>query len=154
MSSYYFDTSALVKLYVFETGSRWTKHIYDTYDHEIALAIIGVTEAAAALARRNRFGELPSKNQRFLYTRLLGDSKTRFNLLAVDETLAYLAAELTQRSPLRGYDAIHLASALNLNQQLVSVGLEPLIFLSADTNLCAVAIAEGLTADNPNVHSD
>jgi len=152
MSSYYFDTSALVKLYIFETGSRWTKHIYDTYDDEIAMALIGVTEAAAALARRTRLGELPPRHQQFLYNRLLGDSKTRFNLFAVDEALAYLAAELTQRYPLRGYDAVHLASALKLNQQLISVGLTPLTFLSADTILCTAAIAEGLAADNPNNH--
>lgn len=152
MSSYYFDTSALVKLYVFETGSRWIKHIFDTYDDEIALVLIGVTEAAAALARRTRIGELPPKQQHFLYTRLLEDSQRRFNLLAIDDALAYLAAELTQRHPLRGYDAVHLASALELNQQLITFGLGPLTFISADASLCAAAAAEGLAADNPNHH--
>jgi uncharacterized protein len=152
MSSYYFDTSALVKLYVFETGSRWIKGIYDAYDDEIALAIIGVTEAAAALARRNRIGELPARHQGFLYHRLLSDSKTRFNLFIIDDALAFQAAELTQRHPLRGYDSIHLASALKLNQQLVTNGLAPLTFLSADAVLCSAAISEGLAADNPNEH--
>lgn len=152
MTNYYCDTSALVKLYMFEAGSRWMKQIYDAYDDEIALAIIGVTEAAAALSRRYRTGELPAMHQQRLYSRLLGDSKARFNLFQIDHAIAYLAAELTQRYPLRGYDAIHLASALNLNQQLVSSGLPPITFLSADSALCAAAVSEGLAADNPNDH--
>jgi uncharacterized protein len=152
MTSYYFDTSALVKLYMFETGSRWMKQIYDTYDDEITIAIVGITEAATALARRNRIGELPSRHQHILFNRLLGDCKTRFNLFHIDDTIAYLAAELTQRYPLRGYDAVHLASARNLNQQLITSGLAPITFLSADAALCTTAIAEGLAADNPNNH--
>jgi hypothetical protein len=35
---------------------------------------------------------------------------------------------------------------------LVAAGLAPLVFLSADTRLLAVAMAESLTTDDPNAH--
>jgi len=54
---------------------------------------------------------------------------------------------------LRGYDAVQLATALYLHRIRQELGLSPLIFVSADENLNAVAEAKGLRAENPNLHA-
>jgi hypothetical protein len=53
-------------------------------------------------------------------------------------------------SNIHGYDAVHLACALALNDPLIESGLPPLTFISADNDLLAAAVAEGLPTDNPN----
>ena len=60
------------------------------------------------------------------------------------------AIQFTRRQKLRGYDAIHLACALALNQPLAENDLPALTFVAADGDLLAAAAAEGLATDNPN----
>lgn len=59
---------------------------------------------------------------------------------------------LLELHPLRTYDALHLASAIAVNEQLMAAGRQPLTFLTADNRLLAAAVAEGLIVDNPNEH--
>jgi hypothetical protein len=53
---------------------------------------------------------------------------------------------------LRGYDAIHLASALTVFRKLKVAGLSSFQIIAADKDLLAAAAAEGLATDNPNNH--
>jgi predicted nucleic acid-binding protein len=64
----------------------------------------------------------------------------------------YAAVELTGRHPLRGYDAVHLATALTLNTALREADTSPLVFVAADTRLCEAAGREGFLSENPNEH--
>lgn len=68
------------------------------------------------------------------------------------EEVIDLAVELTQRQKLRGCDAIHLATALIANRQLVIHQLPSLIFVAADEDLLLAAHGEGLSTENPNLH--
>ncbi|MFN8496914.1 MAG: type II toxin-antitoxin system VapC family toxin [Anaerolineae bacterium] len=63
------------------------------------------------------------------------------------------AMELTQKHRLRGYDAVQLAAALDVQATVRAAGPFTMTFLTADEDLSAAALAEGLTADNPNHHS-
>jgi len=158
--SYYFDSSAWVKVYVTETGTSWVTTVFDaglTYGsplYQISSASIAVVEVAAAIARHERTGKITTTERRELYRRLVFDSENRTSRLGLSDGILQLAAELTQRRPLRGFDAIHLATALAFTQNLIASGLPPAIFVSADTTLCTAATAEGLAADNPNDHED
>jgi hypothetical protein len=49
---------------------------------------------------------------------------------------------------------MHLATALRVLSGSLLLGLPPPIFVSADTNLLAVARAEGLMIENPNEHEE
>ncbi len=158
MISYYFDSSAWVKVYVTETGTPWVTTVFNagtTYgppQYQITSASIAVVEVAAAIARHERTGKITSTERRELYRRLVFDSENRTSRLGLSDDILQLAAELTQRRPLRGFDAIHLSTALTVNQHFVTSGLPSIIFVSADAILCAAAVAEGLAADNPNNH--
>lgn len=57
---------------------------------------------------------------------------------------------LAESHGLRGYDAVHLATALALQQIRQSAGWSPLTFVSADNNQLSAANAEGVLVENPN----
>lgn len=61
------------------------------------------------------------------------------------------AADLTQKHPLKAYDAVQLAVALRHSQALAVYNL-PLTFVSGDNTLLNAAQAEGLPTDNPFDH--
>ena len=56
------------------------------------------------------------------------------------------AAALTQRHPLKAYDAVQLAVALRYRRVLTA---HPLTFVCSDNTLLAAAQAEGLSTANP-----
>lgn len=72
--------------------------------------------------------------------------------MEISESLIKEAANLAKKHALRGYDAVQLAAALETEKERIALGLSPLTLLSADTDLNAAAISEGLTVDNPNNH--
>jgi len=160
MAVYYFDTSGLVKYYLAETGSAWVYGLIDAAlpdgspRHTIQITSIGVVEVAAAVARRQRMGQITRTTQQKTVALFLRHVQTRYTLLSLDEATFKLATDLTQHHPLRGYDAVHLAAALRLRAHLVAAGLPAPVFISADDNQCATARAEGLMAENPNMIQD
>ncbi len=149
MPTLYFDTSALVKLYVDETGSDWVRQIYHRPAFQIAFSHIGMVEAASALARRRRMQEISEAQQKRLFKKLLFDVQQRFTIQAVTDDILRIAAHLTQQHPLRGYDAVHLATALELNRVLTANRLPAVTFVSADDKLNAAARSEGLAVIKP-----
>ena len=62
------------------------------------------------------------------------------------------ACTLANKHPLRAYDAMHLATAWLLIQELLRAGGQPLTFVSADDTLLGIAYVVGLQAENPNHH--
>jgi predicted nucleic acid-binding protein len=153
VTTYYADSSALVKRYVNEGGSDWIRAICDpTAGHFIALAHIGLVEIAAALAVKYRQGHLPEPILDNLLRDLQRDGHEHYWLIDVDQEMVIRAIALTRRQKLRGYDAVHLACALFLRETLLDRGLSVPVLISADQELLAAAQAEGLPTDNPNAH--
>ena len=60
--------------------------------------------------------------------------------------------DLAEARALRGYDAVQLATALELHRLRQEMSLPPLAFVSADGDLNEAAEAEGLLTDNPTAH--
>lgn len=158
MAAFYMDSSGLVKHYLLETGSAWVNSLMDAtttsgeWQNAVFLSKIGVVEVVAAIARRHKMGQITTESKANLITVFLDDCVGRFSALNLDDTVIGTAVNLTQRHPLRGYDAVHLATALMLNEALTDEALEPLTFVSADDVLCQSAEAEGLMVENPNEH--
>ena len=99
-----------------------------------------------------REGTINSRSARTI--RLLADRhcNRQYVVLGFNDQIAQRAEDLLEKHPLRAYDAIQLASALESNYRLLGVGLPPLIFVSSDNRLLSIAIAEGLTTDDSNAH--
>jgi predicted nucleic acid-binding protein len=105
----YFDTSAFVPLLVTEPGTPLARELWDSADDVVSTRLLYV-EAAAALARARRMGRITHRNQRAALDSL-DDLWRDFRIIEVDETMTRRAAELADRQALRGYDAVHCASA-------------------------------------------
>lgn len=128
----YLDTSALLKLYVAERGSKLVKNALEEA-HDVAIATVGYAEARAALARRQREGALTERSLKTAVRALERDWES-FTRLEVTDGMARLAGGLAEHHRLRGFDAVHLAAALMLQREAGS-----LVFVGFDERLTRAA---------------
>ena len=132
----YMDTSSLVKLYVREDHSEAVRG-WVQFTHVVATSRVAYPETVAALARRRREGDLDEAGFQ-LATTSFGNQWRDFAIMDLNETMA---GELAIEHALRGFDAIHLAAALELRRQVEDVIVT---FSAFDTRLAQAAKAEGL----------
>ena len=111
----YFDTSFVVKLYVLEHGTTEAKAAVAVAS-VVATSRVVYAEAIAAFARKLRKREFTSKTYRQVWEDLRRDWNSYF-LVEVTQQLVVLAGELARRRGLRGFDAVHLASAILLRRR-------------------------------------
>lgn len=109
----YFDTSALIKLLIDERGSDRAAELWHRADLAVSSQLVYV-EARAALAAAHRGARLDDPGLDQARAGLEG-LHAELRLIAVDEALARAAGDLAEQHGLRGYDAVHLASALAIN---------------------------------------
>jgi predicted nucleic acid-binding protein len=154
LSAYFFDSSAIVKRYAAETGSRWVAGLTDPASgHDILIAEIALVEVAAALSWKARPpGGLSIATRDQAISLFHQDCRDRFTLIPVNRRLFDLAVDLVQRQPLRAYDAVQLAAAILADAELLSRGLGAVTFVSADHALLAAAASERLATQDPNAH--
>ncbi|MDK9719005.1 MAG: type II toxin-antitoxin system VapC family toxin [Trichlorobacter sp.] len=131
----YADTSSLVKLYVEEAGSDAVRELVRKADM-VASCRVALPEMVSALTRRHHNRQIETPVYELLIQAVRNDWR-RLVALEFDEQLA---ADLVQRHALRGYDAVHLASAVQLsNNDQVNM-----VFSSYDQQLMQAANDEGL----------
>lgn len=131
----YADTSSLVKLYVEEAGSDAVRELVRKADM-VASCRVALPEMVSALTRRHHNRQIETPVYELLIQAVHNDWK-HLVALEFDEQLA---ADLVKRHALRGYDAVHLASAVQLsNNDQVNM-----VFSSYDQQLMQAANAEGL----------
>ena len=155
MASFYFDSSALVKYYIIESGTEWVQSLIDSrlddeWANTISTSALTWAEVISAFAKRHRMGDVSTHLYKALTARFLQEAGLRYGRLRVNDAVIEAAVELIQCHPLRAYDAVQVATALLLNRRLLADKLPPLIFVSADDLLCETARAERLPAENPN----
>ena len=153
MASYYLESSALVKRYVVETGTAWIRGLSAPFSgNTLFIAQITGVEAVTAITLRARRGATSPGDAATAIANFRRDFALGY--FAVPITLAVIgrAMDLTETHGLRGYDAVQLATALQVQAQRQANGLPAIVFVSADNNLNAAATAEGLSVDDPNAH--
>ncbi len=152
MTTYYLDSSAVVKRYVAEAGSAWISSICQDVQNAIVISELALAEVSSAFARRYRSGEITNENRRNYLDLFIHDCAQGYQMIPAARPSIDRAVDLTQQHYLRGYDAMQLACALAANDRLVATGLPPLIFVSADDDLVAAAGTQHLSTENPNRH--
>ncbi len=134
----YLDTSSLVKLYVEEAGSQHIAEITRAAT-VISTSKIAYAEARAAFARKQKEDGFSPAMLRRITEEFNRDWESCF-VIEMTDGLVRSAGDLAEKHLLRGSDAIHLASALNLQSKVRSeIG-----FSSNDSKLNQAARREGL----------
>jgi predicted nucleic acid-binding protein len=105
----YLDTSALVKLFFHEAGSKLVVDLVNKADSVIT-SQVAYAESCSALARRKRDRRLTDDEFRTA-KKQLDDLWPQMDTILIDEIKA---GELAIKHIIRGFDAIHLAAALEL----------------------------------------
>jgi predicted nucleic acid-binding protein len=105
----YFDTSAFVPLLIAEPSSDSCRRIWDDAD-AVATSRLLFVEAAAALAQARRMDRL-NNDGHTMALRLLERLWVEFDIVEADDIVISSAARLADTCGLRGYDAVHCASA-------------------------------------------
>lgn len=135
----YQDTSSVVKRYVMdEQGVPETRQAVEEADY-LATSLVTHTEVRAALAHAKRDGRFVDEDE---YTKTLEDFQNdwrHYLKVNVSSSLIAMAGDLAERHALRAYDAVQLASALVLRQNVP----DTISFSAWDDPLNEAAAAEG-----------
>jgi len=134
----YLDTSSLVKLYVEEKESSKVDALVKS-SKVTATSLVAYAEARAAFARRFREKAFAS-NEYDRIKEFFNKDWPRYLILNVTENMIRLAGNLAEKHALRGFDSIHLASALTLRREISP----PIVFSCFDDNLQKASDKEGL----------
>lgn len=105
----YFDTSAFVPILVREPSSDHCRELWNDADAVVSSRLLYV-EAAAALAQAHRMRRISTRVHRASLG-TLDRLWSEFDIVEIDDELTQRAAALADRFGLRGYDAVHCASA-------------------------------------------
>jgi uncharacterized protein len=109
----------LIKLIVVEDGSDLAAELWDSA-YPAASSILAYPEGRAALAAARRQDRL-DENEHSQALTAFEDLQDELLSVGVDASLACRAGELAENLGLRGYDAVHLATALALGGEEVVV---------------------------------
>lgn len=137
----YLDTSALAKLYIDEDGREHGVTAVGAAIRSVT-STIAYTEARSALARKRREAALDhDRYERAIVD--LNDDWVKFGHRDVTQSLAFFAGEVAEAYALKGYDAVHLATAL-----AYAAEFGDLEFLSFDNRLNGAARSASLALYN------
>jgi predicted nucleic acid-binding protein len=133
------DTSALVKLYIVETGSDELKAKVQEAE-AVAVCRIAWAEAHAALSRRARevAEDAPVIEQA---KAALAADWPHLVVMEVDQALVERAGEYADTFALRGYDSIQLAAAFETGR----ISQSPILFACFDMRLNKAAKLLGMS---------
>jgi predicted nucleic acid-binding protein len=134
----YLDTSALVKKYFQE---EYTDELLSLWQQaeEIITSSVAYAEAMASFYRKKREVDLQEEMIQMILSAFRLDWKGFFRVEVTDE-LNGVIDRLLGIHPLRGFDAIHLASAVLVYEKLP----EDFLFACYDQRLAQAAGKEGL----------
>lgn len=131
----YFETSALFKLIVDEQGSADALELWDAA-HRVSGSRVTYPEARAALASAGRAGRVTPAEVKLVRSRL-ETRWSQFEIVEIDDEISKAAGDLAEDYALRGFDLIHLASAVALTD-------DSMIMATWDADLRRAAVDAGL----------
>jgi uncharacterized protein len=133
----YLDTSSLIKLYLAEDGSAETRNLVAVAT-QVTTSNVAYAENRVGLARAFRDGRISGSG--FQNARQKFESEwLGIAVVELNNEILREAGDLGDLHPIRGFDAIHLASA----NQIRALSSDEVQFSTADRRLRDAAVAEG-----------
>ena len=149
MAAYFFDSSALVKLYHAEAGTPAVDRIANAADSRILISRLTVAEITSAFAIKVRTQSISRNDAELCLRQFRSDVATgKLQVFSIGDPEFATAELLVERYALnlrlRTLDALQLAVALQLrNHNLIDH------LVAADTILCEIARLEGVSVIDP-----
>jgi predicted nucleic acid-binding protein len=146
---YFFDSSALAKLYQPEAGSDRVEVIFRQPQRRLIISRLTAVEMHSVFAGRVRMGTLSPADAAALRNHFLNDvAEGVLTVVAIADRHYEEAERLLKQHGnifrLRTLDALQLAAALDVHRR---ESLDAVV--AADNVLCQVGAAEGLPVTNP-----
>ena len=162
MAVYFFDTSALVKRYAPEDGTKWIQSLTDpAAGNLIYVARITGAEFIAAIRRKVRDNKIAEADAKRGIADFRLDFAKQYQIVEITDAVVGRTMGLIENHKLKGYDGVQLAAAMEINDQLLVIGMPvagvpALTIVSADTDINTAAGAELLLVEKPesHLHSD
>ncbi len=133
----FLDSSALVKRYVEEEGTKLVDELWEKAE-EVATSVVAFAEVISAFSRKSREGILTQKELiEIIYE--FKEDYSRMIHVPITLELNKIIERLLVSYSLKGFDAIHLASAL-----ILKVEFPETVFLCFDKALNKTARKENL----------
>jgi predicted nucleic acid-binding protein len=155
MAICYFDSNAIVKWFHDEEGTERVKGLINQVvvaapsdTNRIYIGALSLVEVPAAFSILERTNKLSRETRDELFKAFYTSRQDMFNVIPITNEILLDAAVLTQRYPLKGYDAVQLATVLDLQATLSELSLS-IVFVSSDVQLLQAAQSEGLEIENP-----
>lgn len=146
MANYYFDTSAMLKIYIEEDGTdRVLTLIDEDRDNRLFILELTLLDARSAIGIRERMGRISTDTANGALAQIDRDRTSLFTIQSISAPVMNEASRLIDNHPLRSLDALQLAGCILLSQAY----RPPPIFVCADYDLCAAAAAERIATLNP-----
>jgi predicted nucleic acid-binding protein len=147
LTLYFLESSALVKLFVAESGSEPILTLIErTEDRCKAASVITPVELRSAIRRRQYAGDIPLADAELAVLSIREESR-RIILHPVNPPVLELAAALVDRRNLRALDALQLSTAILASQSTDAA--DQFKFIVSDKRLIVAAVAEGLEIWDP-----
>jgi len=144
MPFYYFDTSALVKRYSRERGTRTVNQLMAKRGKVAVLGTVAIAELYSALALKAQQGELTRDDWYSVLFKFEAESNRGLFHYIAPSTRTFLATKqmILDYPALRASQAVHLALALELKPLRLS-------FVSSDRQILELCRPFGLAPINP-----
>ena len=139
----YLDSSALVKRYMKEAGTDALRSMM-AQEEIMATSKLAYPEILSAFMRKHRTGEISRKSLEAVLEKFGNDWDKIYIVEFHDELLPRIEF-LIRKYPLKGADAVHLSSALWLEQ----TAKDKVTFVASDEGLLKAASSENLRVLNP-----
>ncbi len=136
----FFDTSALIKRYISESGSNKVDELFNITD-QIFVSSVTKIEANSTLKRLQSEKAISNETYRTLRTEI-GYDFLHFTVVPLSNTIEEIALELIDKYQLKTLDSIQLASLLFLKESVYQ-------FIVSDIKLKKTAISENIQVINP-----
>jgi predicted nucleic acid-binding protein len=136
VSTAYFDTSAFMKLFVAESGSTTAFRAWQQVSAVVGGRLLYV-EARASLAAALRGARLTLQTYAEA-KKSLEELWKRVDVVEVSPVVTQLAGDLAEQHTLRGYDAVHLASALRTQADVLVCADHDLLYAARHRGLAVI----------------
>jgi len=148
----YFDSSALIKHYVQETGSQSIGHRLEAEQkasRPVFTSVLTFAEIEAALSRRAKDNSLAPREYLRARTKFESDWVLGLSPIDLGPAVLTIVRSVVDQFVLKGADVVHLASAIWLRDLAPLHVKEAVLFLTSDKQLLKAAANSHLEFFNP-----